>query len=98
MISLIIELVIYYILLIWLNLGLSKISPAKVIPLKTMFQRVHTSLTWTLNNKMKKYVGLLHNHLYHIISVIKNKNMAFMGQLSGLWDIFTTQNYTLTYI
>lgn len=21
-----------------------------------------------------------------------------MGQLSGLWDIFTTQNYTLTYI
>lgn len=31
-------------------------------------------------------------------SLIKNKDVAFMGQLSGLWDIFTTQNYILTYI
>ncbi len=48
-----IELVIYYISLIWLNLSSPKVSPAKVIPLKTTVQRVHTALTWTLNNKMK---------------------------------------------
>lgn len=45
----------------------------------------------------EKFTVLLHNHLYHI-SVIKNKDVAFMGQLFGLWDIFTTQNYTLTFI